>query len=96
MDTDLPPFSSGHFDLIVLSHVLEYRSTPLALLSLTYEVLASHGLLVCLVPHRLGAKALYLDWRTVCGHGFDHTFPRPHFSPLGHRAARDGAVPIPW
>ena len=37
MDTDLPPFSRGHFDLVVLSYVLEYRSTPLALLSLAYE-----------------------------------------------------------
>ena len=57
MDTDLPPFSRNHFDLIVLSHVLEYRRTPLALLSLAYEILATSGVLVTMVPHRLASRA---------------------------------------
>lgn len=58
MDTDLPPFSRGHFDLVILSHSLEYRSTPLALLSLSYEILQPYGRCAIFTPHRLGTQAL--------------------------------------
>ena len=58
MDTDLPPFSRGQFDLVVLSHSLEFRSTPLALLSLAYEILATSGILLTLTPHRLAPSSL--------------------------------------
>lgn len=53
MDTDLPPFARASFDLVLISHILEFRSTPLALLSLAYEVLHPQGHLLTLVPHRL-------------------------------------------
>ena len=58
MDTDLPPFSRAHFDLVVLSYALEYRRTPLALLSLTYEILLPQGRLAVFTPHPWGTEAV--------------------------------------
>lgn len=56
MDTDLPPFARANFDLILVSNVLEFRSTPLALLSLCYEILHPQGRLITFVPHRLSPR----------------------------------------
>ena len=63
MDTDLPPFARGSFDLVLLSHVLEYRSTPLALLSLVYEILQPQGRVLVFTPHVLQPSGLQV------GHG---------------------------
>ena len=89
MDTDLPPFARGHFDLVVLNHSLEYRSTPLALLSLSYEVLAVSGTLIALVPHQLGPRA------ALPGHGTRYVamelvnlLSQAAFSPRGHILVR--------
>ena len=56
MDMDLPPFPRAFFDLIVLSHALEFRAEPLALLSLVYEILQPHGALLTLCPHALAPE----------------------------------------
>ena len=89
MDTDLPPFARASFDLVLLSHVLEYRSTPLALLSLAYEILQSHGRLLIFTPHalaprgsRLGLGASHWDM------GVRSLLRRAAFTPLGARTLR--------
>lgn len=57
MDMDLPPFQRACFDLVVVSYVLEYETSPLALLSLIYEILQPQGRLLTFVPHAMGADA---------------------------------------
>ncbi len=56
MDTDLPPFFRAHFDLVILSYTIEYRRTPLALLSLAYEILQPQGRLAVFTPHPWGTE----------------------------------------
>ncbi len=70
MDSDLPPFASGHFDLVLISHTFEYRRFPLALLSLAYEIIQAQGRLALLLPHpllpqdlRAGYGASYWGWQ---------------------------------
>lgn len=70
MDSDLPPFSSAHFDLVLISHTFEYRRFPLALLSLAYEIIQAQGRLALITPHPLlpedlcaGYSSGYWGWQ---------------------------------
>ena len=62
----LQHFERRHFDLILLSYVLEYQAMPLGLLSLTYEILQPQGYLLSFVPHRLQPQGLKVGYP----HGF--------------------------
>jgi len=91
MDTDLPPFSRGHFDLVVISHVLEYRSTPLALISLAYEILQPHGRLAVFTPHALGARDLMPGYGArYWGWGVTALLRQSAYSPRGGRLVMAG------
>ena len=86
MDSDLPAFAGREFDFILMSHTLEYRAMPLALLSLGYEILQPQGRLLMICPHAFSPQAL----RPGHGHSYFHVqlrslLKRAAYTPRGMR-----------
>ncbi|HEX8284183.1 MAG TPA: class I SAM-dependent methyltransferase [Pyrinomonadaceae bacterium] len=76
------PFPEGHFDVVILSEVLEHVADPRGMLRDILRVLRPGGLLWATTPNGRGlsARALGLGWSAVC--------PPEHLHLFSRRAAR--------
>jgi len=64
LEEGLPDATSGPYDIVILSHVMEHIVNPDKLLLDVFEVLADDGVILCAIPNML---FLYNRLKLLCG-----------------------------
>jgi glycosyltransferase involved in cell wall biosynthesis len=72
LDADAPlPFAAGAFDMVIVSGLLEYLSSPPKMLREVARILKTQGQLVLVVPNRNNLRLRYDRWAGRRDSGFD-------------------------